>query len=238
MGGRRIRDACPRYLARGRGLSPSFSARRGHATSPGRCVGVDGKSLCGIPRLSPRCRCARRIQRQVHVQSIRAARRLLRHSRHPHPRDLSEFLPTARALAIFGNKARPMIARELVHLPDWAVEVEHGLRRKPKSLPSKLFYDAIGSALFEEITRLPEYYLTRTELQILEQNASDIAQAAGPGIGLVELGAGSAAKTCTLLRALLAAQLRVTYYAIDISASALAQARTRIESECPAVQFR
>ncbi len=131
-----------------------------------------------------------------------------------------------------------MIARELVHLPDWAVEVEQGLRRKPKSLPSKLFYDAIGSALFEEITRLPEYYLTRTELQILEQNASDIAQAAGPGIGLVELGAGSAAKTCTLLRALLAAQLRVTYYAIDISASALAQARTRIESECPAVQFR
>jgi dimethylhistidine N-methyltransferase len=131
-----------------------------------------------------------------------------------------------------------MIARELVGLPAWAWEVEQGLRRVPKSLPAKLFYDAVGSALFEQITRLPEYYLSRTETGILQQQAAEIARAVGPGVTLVELGAGSAAKTCTLLQAFTCMQLRVAYYAVDISAAALAEARSRIATQCPTVSFR
>ena len=65
-----------------------------------------------------------------------------------------------------------MISRELIVLPQFAPEVEQGLIGFPKTLPSKLFYDEGGSALFEEITRLPEYYLTRTELRILHERGA------------------------------------------------------------------
>jgi dimethylhistidine N-methyltransferase len=127
-----------------------------------------------------------------------------------------------------------MIARELVAIPSFAREVEEGLSRTPKSLPSKLFYDAPGSALFEEITRLPEYYLTRTELEILRERSNEIAQAAGVNISVVELGAGTATKTSTLLRALARKQIRTPYFPVDISPSALAKAKIQVKSQCPA----
>jgi L-histidine Nalpha-methyltransferase len=130
-----------------------------------------------------------------------------------------------------------MIARELVSLPAYAEEVHTGLTNCPKTLPCKLFYDNIGSALFEEITRLPEYYLTRTELEILCKHAGEIAKAAGVGT-VVELGAGTAAKTCTLLQALSQRQLRVLYYPVDISPAALKEARERVEVQCPQVSVR
>src|SRR6201984_1119486 len=94
-----------------------------------------------------------------------------------------------------------MIAREPVAIPDYAEEVTRGLSARPKTLPCKLFYDDFGSALFERITELPEYYPTRTELEILQQSSGEIAEAAGPGVSIVELGAGTATKTGTLLRA-------------------------------------
>jgi L-histidine N-alpha-methyltransferase len=127
-----------------------------------------------------------------------------------------------------------MIARELIAIPSYAREVEEGLRRNPKSLPSKLFYDAPGSALFEEITRLPEYYLTRTELEILRESDNEIAEATGPNITVVELGAGTATKTSTLLRALARKQIRTPYFPVDISPSALAKANAQVKSQCPA----
>src|SRR5271169_264150 len=102
-----------------------------------------------------------------------------------------------------------MIARELISVPSFASEVGQGLTSHPKTLPSKLFYDAAGSALFEEITKLPEYYLTRTELGILQKYGSAMAQAVGPDSTIVELGAGTAAKTCTLLQAFAKRQMRV-----------------------------
>jgi len=126
-----------------------------------------------------------------------------------------------------------MIARELIPLPRFAPEVEQGLLAFPKSLPSKLFYDEDGSALFEEITGLPEYYLTRTELRILRDKAGEMARAIGPFVTVVELGSGTAAKTCTLLRALGRRQIRVPYYPVDISPSALNEARERVAAECP-----
>jgi dimethylhistidine N-methyltransferase len=131
-----------------------------------------------------------------------------------------------------------MIARELITLPAYAEEVQEGLTNYPKSLPCKLFYDSRGSALFEEITRLPEYYLTRTELQILRDRAGEMAAAAGPGVTVVELGAGTAAKTCTLLHALSHRQIRVPYFPVDISPAALNEARERVERQCPRVSVR
>jgi len=131
-----------------------------------------------------------------------------------------------------------MIARELVSPPAYAEEVYKGLTNSPKTLPCKLFYDSTGSALFEEITRLPEYYLTRTELQILRQHAADMARAAGTGVTVVELGSGTAAKTCTLLQALSERQLRVPYYPVDISPAALKEACERVELQCPQVSVR
>lgn len=131
-----------------------------------------------------------------------------------------------------------MIARELIALPPFAEDVAEGLINRPKTLPCKLFYDSVGSALFEEITRLPEYYLTRTELAILEQHASDMAMAAGNGISVVELGSGTAAKTITLLQAISRRQIRVPYFPVDISPAALSEARDRVVAQCPHVSVK
>ena len=105
-----------------------------------------------------------------------------------------------------------------------AAEVYEGLTRKPKSLPPKLFYDAAGSELFEKITELPEYYLTRTERAILESSAAQMIAAAGKDLSLIELGAGTASKTRILIRAALQRQKHVGFYPIDVSRSALDEA--------------
>jgi len=107
----------------------------------------------------------------------------------------------------------------------------------PKWLPSWLFYDSAGSRLFEEITRIPEYYVTRTERAILEAHASEIvSRAAGENsLRLVELGAGSAEKTRLLLSAAAERQDTVFYEPVDVSASALIEGQMRIEEEIPGV---
>lgn len=126
-----------------------------------------------------------------------------------------------------------MIASLPVQIPEYAWEVAAGLRRHPKTLPCKLFYDQCGSLLFEEITRLPEYYLTRTELQILQQHAPEMIQAVGAPLSIVELGAGTAAKTMTLLEAMSRRQVRVKYCPVDISPSALSEAKKRVRARFP-----
>lgn len=131
-----------------------------------------------------------------------------------------------------------MIAREPVVIPAFAREVEEGLTSFSKTLPCKLFYDAAGSELFEEITRLPEYYLTRTELEILQEHAGEIVAAAGQNVTVVELGAGTAAKTCTLLQALTRRQMRVAFFPVDISSSALGEAQERVAAQCPTVSVK
>ena len=131
-----------------------------------------------------------------------------------------------------------MIARELVALPGYADEVVEGLTSPRKTLPCKLFYDDRGSALFEEITRLPEYYLTRTELEILQDRSREIAQAVGPPVSIVELGAGTATKTGTLLAAFVRRQMRLKYFPVDISSAALGDAKARIKAECPTAMVK
>jgi dimethylhistidine N-methyltransferase len=98
-----------------------------------------------------------------------------------------------------------------------AADVVKGLTARQKSLPCHLLYDEEGSRLFEAITELPEYYLTRTELAILQAHAGEIADAAGPVRTVAELGAGTATKTRTILDAI-APEL---YVPIDVSATAL-----------------
>jgi L-histidine Nalpha-methyltransferase len=125
-----------------------------------------------------------------------------------------------------------------LHISDKiASAVYEGLMSSPKWLPSWLFYDSAGSRLFEEITRIPEYYVTRTERAILAASATEIVErAAGEhALRLVELGAGSADKTRLLLSAAVNRQDTVFYEPVDVSASALVEAQIRIEDEIPGV---
>ncbi|HTV06258.1 MAG TPA: L-histidine N(alpha)-methyltransferase [Acidobacteriaceae bacterium] len=111
-------------------------------------------------------------------------------------------------------------------------EVLRGLTATPKTLSPWLFYDEAGSKLFEAITRLPEYYLTRTERGIFAKHADAMLESGGDGtLKLIELGAGTAVKTGLLLQAAIRRQGKVEYVPIDVSESALAQAKARLESE-------
>src|SRR5579863_6480016 len=125
---------------------------------------------------------------------------------------------------------------QLFDYPAIAFDVRAGLTAAPKRLPAKLFYDEIGSQLFEQITELPEYYLTRTERAILERYAADILRQAGASLTLVELGAGTATKTSILIEELLQRQSRTLFYPIDVSASALDEAVRHLGKEFPALR--
>jgi L-histidine N-alpha-methyltransferase len=113
-------------------------------------------------------------------------------------------------------------------------DVRAGLSLPQKELPPTYFYDSRGSRLFDEITRLPEYYLTRAERELLEQFADEIVSLVRPR-SLAELGAGTADKSRTLLRAMGRMTPDVTYIPIDVSAAALSHAITRLEKEFPSL---
>jgi L-histidine N-alpha-methyltransferase len=112
----------------------------------------------------------------------------------------------------------------------FADHVIAGLGEKPKWMSAKYFYDATGSALFEEITRLPEYYPTATELKILEQNAPAMAASIPLAAALVEFGAGSSKKARIMLRA--APQI-AAYVPVDISGEFLAQEAAVLKRDIP-----
>ena len=114
----------------------------------------------------------------------------------------------------------------------FAADVSTGLSANPKQLLPKYFYDEAGSRLFEEITRLPEYYLTRTELKILHDNAAAISAIIPRDSVLVEFGAGSATKAKILLQA--APQISA-YVPVDISAEFLGSEAAKLERDIPRV---
>jgi L-histidine Nalpha-methyltransferase len=121
-----------------------------------------------------------------------------------------------------------------------AHEVRSGLSATPKTLSPWLFYDEAGSSLFEQITELPEYYLTRTERGIFATHADEILQSAAGDkmLTLIELGAGTATKTGLLLAAAVRQQGSVVYQPVDVSESALAAARDNILANIPGVTVR
>jgi L-histidine N-alpha-methyltransferase len=118
---------------------------------------------------------------------------------------------------------------------DFARDVRTGLTAQNKALPSKYFYDAVGSALFEAICNLPEYYLTRAETEMLSAKAQDIVDAVGTPVELIELGSGSAVKTRFVIDAAFARQERLRYRPVDISTAALDASTRALQREYPGI---
>lgn len=113
--------------------------------------------------------------------------------------------------------------------PDFRRDVLAGLAAPVRAIPARWFYDRRGSELFEAITRLPEYYLTRTETALLERRCPDVARIAGPGQAVVEFGSGASVKT----RILLAAAAPSAYVPIDISGDFLRDAAASLAEDFP-----
>lgn len=122
---------------------------------------------------------------------------------------------------------QPSESREILE-----ADVRNGLSSTPKRLPPKYFYDARGSKLFEMITRLPEYYLPRAELEILERGADEWIEATRPS-ELLEIGSGSSRKTRLLLEAMGRRETMVRYLALDVSESSLREAAQALTTSYP-----
>ena len=119
-------------------------------------------------------------------------------------------------------------------LPSPTDDITRGLSQRPASISPKYFYDQHGSRLFEEITRLPEYYPTRTETALMQQHAAEIARAVGVGRTLVELGAGNCQKARTLCRLVQPA----CFVGVDISADFLQAAVQGLRDDFPGLDAR
>jgi dimethylhistidine N-methyltransferase len=117
----------------------------------------------------------------------------------------------------------------------FAHDVLEGLARRRRSIPCRWLYDHRGSQLFEQIAAVPEYYPTRTEVALLQQCAAAIAEAAGSGAALIELGSGSSRKTPLVLGALPRPAL---YMPIDLAEASVAEAATLLAARFPAVEVR
>jgi len=113
--------------------------------------------------------------------------------------------------------------------PAFRADVLAGLRAVPKAIPARWLYDRAGSELFEEITRLPEYYPTRTETALLDRIGGEVAALVGPGRAVIEFGSGSSLKTPRLLTAIDPA----AYVPIDISGDFLRQSAADLASAFP-----
>ncbi len=113
-------------------------------------------------------------------------------------------------------------------------EVMAGLSKVPRTLPCKFFYDQQGAALFQKICELPEYYVTRTELRILQTYGCDMSKHLGPGVELIGFGTGAGTKTRILLE-----QLRepAAYIPVDISSAQLSQSTTLFRQLFPGLEI-
>ena len=133
------------------------------------------------------------------------------------------------------SRRRPQSPALSLDRENLLAELRAGLARPQKELPSKLLYDRRGSELFEEITRLPEYYLTRAEQALLNAHASGWVVALRPR-ALVELGAGSAAKTRVILDAMRAEGSSGMYVPVDINADFLERTAAALRREYPGLR--
>lgn len=122
-------------------------------------------------------------------------------------------------------------------LDTFATDVAAGLTASPKSIPPQYFYDSLGSALFEAICELPEYYVTRAETEILTSFSDEIARAFPPAARIVELGSGSARKTRLLIDALLRCLDELHYVPLDIDAGMLDKAGRALLGDFPSLRI-
>ncbi|MCU1347315.1 MAG: methyltransferase [Acidobacteria bacterium] len=119
----------------------------------------------------------------------------------------------------------------------FAADVAAGLTAAPKSIPPQYFYDSLGSALFEAICELPEYYVTRAETEILTSYSEAIARALPAGARIVELGSGSARKTRLLIEAILHRRDELHYVPLDIDAGMLEKAGSALLGDFPSLRI-
>jgi L-histidine Nalpha-methyltransferase len=123
-------------------------------------------------------------------------------------------------------------------LDEFALDVKYGLSLPRKSLKSKYFYDKIGSSLFEQICLQPEYYITRTETDILCQKLPELVSLFSEDISIVELGSGSSSKTRILFDHLSQTQNRLYYFPIDVSHSMLSESIRSLSVAYPTLHIR
>src|SRR5881392_2321788 len=205
---------------------------------------MDAQRVFPLPRLPRRARGNRRIQREIHVQSIRLARRVLCNIAITHPRHIPKLFSTGEALAVHRDPAGPRRdmnphAGQIAVLDfapadaEFCEQVIAGLSQQPRTLPCKFFYDETGSALFSKICELPEYYITRTEMQILRERGREIGDALGRGIELIGLGTGAGTKTRILLDNL---EAPVAYVPVDISREQLTQSAIVFRKKFPVLE--
>jgi len=120
----------------------------------------------------------------------------------------------------------------------FARDVEAGLSKTPKKLPSKYFYDAKGDVLFQQIMNMPEYYLTDCEFDIFRTHKNSMLQTIGhKQFDLVELGAGDGTKTMILLDHFLEAEADFQYFPVDISANVLQHLSVALQENWPTLEF-
>jgi dimethylhistidine N-methyltransferase len=117
---------------------------------------------------------------------------------------------------------------------DFFSDVVTGLASDPRTLPCKYFYDARGAALFQKICELPEYYVTRTEIDILDRHRAEIASHLGPNIELIGLGTGAGTKTRILVEAL---DKPAVYMPVDISEKQLLESASRFQEVFPDLEI-
>src|SRR5437588_4492012 len=117
---------------------------------------------------------------------------------------------------------------------DFLADAITGLSSNQRTLPCKYFYDARGAALFQKICELPEYYITRTEIDILDRNRAEIASHLGPNIELIGLGTGAGTKTRILVEAL---KDPAVYIPVDISEKQLRETTALLQKIFPALEI-
>src|SRR6516162_5857245 len=117
---------------------------------------------------------------------------------------------------------------------EFLADVIAGLSSNPRTIPCKYFYDAHGAALFQKICDLPEYYITRTEIDILDRNRTEIASHLGPNIGLIGLGTGAGTKTRILIESL---KNPAVYIPVDISEKQLRESTALFQKIFPDMEI-
>src|SRR6267143_6341050 len=249
MGARGLRPADRRKFRRRATLSSRAGSQheRRQRASPNvwRRLAVDAQRVSPLPWLPGRPWCSRRIQRQVHVQSDGPPWRIVRHLAQPHPPHLPEFLSARETLAVHRHPAGPrsrmsgvpgqvnVLDLEPVS-EDFLAEVVDGLSHSPRSLPCKFFYDERGAELFLKICELPEYYITRTETELLRRHGGEMAESIGANAELIGFGTGAGVKTRMLLEQL---ENPIAYVPVDISKQRLTDSAAELSRAMPALDI-
>src|SRR5947209_3423341 len=162
-----------------------------------------------------------------------------------YPRHLPQFLSTGKTSAVYRPGPRPrssmsgapgrVAVLDLEPIStDFLAEVVAGLSSSPRTLPCKFFYDERGADLFQRICELPEYYITRTETELLRRSAPEISESIGANAALIGFGTGAGIKTRMLLEQL---ENPIAYIPVDISKQRLIDSTIELSKAMPALEI-